>query len=396
MTNALPSPITLAIDGALAAVLVVSLGLVFILERSPAKDPTVLIEDPKPQIVAPTKIKSLRLAVTPEEAEFDDVGRLLDTLGTAYSYRKMPFDNLLEPEKVIHFDIIFITCSGVPETWLGPALGGQLRGAELRSSNEETFGRAKDCLRQFVNNGGTLYASDLHFNLVAHCFPEFIDRALLARGAAQTVSAEVVDAGLSEMIGPEIELTFDQSAWAAGAFSGQGVKIFLQGNFKSEDGEQKTAPLLVKFPHGNGNVIFTSFHNEKQTSEKEKQLLKYLVFSAVTAGVDAEADRSMAKGGFSPTKKNLFSASSEADSVSQAYENKAVADLQFVLAFPEQGATLELAVTSPDGTISRKRGTSTITIDVPNALVGSWKYSIIAVKVPSENFPFTITVGKKQ
>ena len=104
----------------------------------------------------------------------------------------------------------------------------------------------------------------------------------------------------------------------------------------------------------------------------------------------------MAKGGFSPTKKNLFSASSEADSVSQAYENKAVADLQFVLAFPEQGATLELAVTSPDGTISRKRGTSTITIDVPNALVGSWKYSIIAVKVPSENFPFTITVGKKQ
>ena len=67
-----------------------------------------------------------------------------------------------------------------------------------------------------------------------------------------------------------------------------------------------------------------------------------------------------------------------------------------MLAFPEQGATLELAVTGPDGTTNRKRGTSTITIDVPNATVGSWNYSITAVKVPSENFPFTITVGKKR
>jgi hypothetical protein len=396
MSTPLPSPAALAVDGLIAAALVFSLTLVLVFEP-PAKPPeTAKIEAPISQVQPATKIKALRLAVTPENAQFDDVGRLLDTLGEAYSYRQMPFDDLLELSKLELFDIVFVTCSGYPENWLGESSGGQLRGQALYGPNEATFAKAKVAIRQFVSNGGTLYASDRHYNLTARCFPEFVDTATRASGAAQAVKAQVEDTGLREIIGSEIDLTFDQDGWEPAAFAGEGLTSYLQGVFKSTDGESKTAPLLVKFPHGNGSVIFTSFHNEKQTSEKEKLLLKYLVFSAVTAGVDAEADRSMAKGGFSQTKKNLFSASSEADSVSQTYDNKAVADLQFVLAFPDQGATLELAVTGPDGATLRKRGTSTITIDVPNASVGNWEYSITAVKVSSENFPFTITVGKKR
>jgi len=357
---------------------------------------TATLEPPTPQIEPVPKIKTLRLAVTPEIAEFDNMGRLLDTLGEAYTYRPMPFDDLLDSSKLEPFDIVFLTCSGLPENWLGAASGGERRGRTLYVMNEETFARAKECLRRFVSKGGTLYASDMQFSIISHCFPEFVDTVALARGAPQTVQAEVQDPALREILGATIDLTFDQEGWAAAAFSGPGLTSYLRGEFKTIEGESITTPLLVKFPHGDGNVIFTSFHNEKQTSEKEQQLLKYLVFSAVTAGVDAEAGRLMAKGGFSQTKKNLFSASNEADSVSQTYDNKAVTDLQFVLAFPEQGATLELAVTGPDGTTNRKRGTSTITIDVPNATVGSWNYSITAVKVPSENFPFTITVGKKR
>ena len=82
--------------------------------------------------------------------------------------------------------------------------------------------------------------------------------------------------------------------------------------------------------------------------------------------------------------------------MSQTYENKTVTDLQFVLAFPEQGATLELAVTGPDGTTERKQGSATITIDIPGATAGTWTYAIKAIKVPSANFPFTITVGQKK
>jgi hypothetical protein len=352
--------------------------------------PTVV----EPEAVAPPP-KPLRLAVIPETAEFDDMGRLLDTLGDAYGYRRVGFNDLLEADTLRQYDIVFVTCSGLPEDWLGAAAGGQLRGASLRMPNPETFARAKAAVRAFVAAGGTLYVSDMHFGIIAECFPEFVDRSLVARGAPQTVRAEVIDPGLREQIGDTIELTFDQEGWAAAALSGEGMIVYLQGTFTTADGKATKSPLLVKFPHGQGNVVFTSFHNEKQNSEKEKQLLKYLVFSAVTAGVDAEAGRQMAKGGFSATKKNLFSASREAEAVSQAYENKSVADLQFVLAFPDQGATLELAVTGPDGTTARQQGTSTITIDVPAAAVGVWTYSIRAVKVPSANFPFTITVGRK-
>jgi hypothetical protein len=223
-----------------------------------------------------------------------------------------------------------------------------------------------------------------------------VDESLTKRGAPQTLRAEVLDPGLRQMIGDGIDLKFDQTDWRPAAISGEGVTVFLRGEFTTVDGQRATTPLLVKFPHGQGNVIFTSFHNEKQQSEQEMQLLKFLVFSAVTAGVDAEATRTMARGGFSQTKKNLFAASGNAETITQTYDNKEAADLQFVLAFADQGATLELRVQGPGGLDEKKRGTSTITIDVPRAVVGEWKYTITAVSVPSENFPFTITVGKKR
>lgn len=386
-----------AIDAVVAAALATAVGAVFLLEVPPKEQRPVVIAPPEPadsQAQMP-QVVPMRLAVVPEMAEFDDMGKLLDTLGDAYAYRRRGFDDLLDPQRLGKYDIVFITCSGYPENWLGDRSGGELRGGALRSPDAETFAQAKTALRNFVKEGGTLYASDLHFNLIAECFPEFVDNRLLARGASQTVQAEVVDQGLREHIGDTLELAFDQESWAAAALSGEGMTTYLRGTFKTMDGSEKTAPLLVKLPHGQGNVVFTAFHNEKQNSEKEKQLLKYLVFSAVTANVDSEAGRQMAKGGFSATKKNLFSASRDAESVSQTYQNDTSSDLQFVLAFPEQGAVLELTVTGPDGTTERKQGTATITIDVPKAAAGAWTYSIKAIKVPSENFPFTITVGKK-
>lgn len=397
MATSPTNPLNIVFDALLATALAVALGLVFFLEpqqKSPASPiaPAEAVETTPP----PLQPKLMRLAVVPETAEFDDMGLLLDTLGEAYAYRRIGFDDLLDSAKLARFDIVFLTCSGLPENWLGEAAGGQLRGGTLRSPNVETFARAKTALRAFVGGGGTLYASDLHFGVIAECFPEFVDNSLRARGAAQTVEAEVLDAGLREQIGDTIELAFDQEGWAAAALSGEGATTYLIAMFNTNDGNRKKSPLLVKVPFRQGNVVFTSFHNEKQNSDKERQLLKYLVFSAVTAGVDAEAGRQMAKGGFSATKKNLFSTSREAESVSQTYENNSMKDLQFVLAFPQQGATLELAVTGPDGNTVRKQGSATITIDIPGAASGTWTYAIKAVKVPNENFPFTITVGQKK
>ena len=42
-----------------------------------------------------------------------------------------------------------------------------------------------------------------------------------------------------------------------------------------------------------------------------------------------------------------------------------------------------------------KEGTSTFTIEVPEAAAGKWHYTVTPVEVPYPNFPFSLTVGEK-
>lgn len=390
--------IQLIVDMTLPAALVIALAIVIAMDQrtQPPEEPAVLepvVVEAQPEAPA---VRPLAIAVTPERPVYDDVGRLLDSLGSGYAYRPIPLDDLLEADRIGQFDVIFLTCSGYTETWLGAKSDGTLRGNEVYSVNPDTLERAKQALRKFVGDGGTLYASDLHLATIAACFPEFFERSLDGRGASQKVDAEVKDDSLQKLLGERIELTFDMPSWRPAAFSGEGLAVLLEGEFKTIDGEVRRAPLLVRFPHGQGSVIFTSFHNEKQTSDKEKELLKFLVFSTVTAAVDAEVERTLARGGFSRTKKDLFSTSPSAAPIGQTYENTSVGDLQFVLAFADQGAELELEVEGPDGVARRERSRKTLTIDVPAAATGSWRYEIRPLSVPSDNFPFTISVGRKR
>ena len=54
---------------------------------------------------------------------------------------------------------------------------------------------------------------------------------------------------------------------------------------------------------------------------------------------------------------------------------------------------LRLIVRDPDNKTYEQEGTSTFTIDVPDAAPGDWSYTVTAEKVPYPNFPFTMTVG---
>ena len=148
----------------------------------------------------------------------------------------------------------------------------------------------------------------------------------------------------------------------------------------------------MKFGFDKGTVIFTSFHNEAQNSEVETKLLKYLVFSAVTAQIENEANLTMLKGGFSPQKSNLFSASGQS-AVSNVYKSKA-AKVRFILGFQEQGARLKLTVIRPDGVHREMEGTSTIVLEDTCPTVGAWHYTVTALSVPFPDFPFTLTVGE--
>ena len=253
----------------------------------------------------PAQPASFRLAVTPPE--FDDVGRLLDTLGAGYRHTDIEMDDLLAAKRLSPFDVVFLTCGGVPRWWLGRFVReGERDSGGVYRARPAVVRQLEASLRDYVGRGGTLYASDWQFELVAMAFPEYIDKSKIDRGDVQVVDAEVVDASLRKRIGPRIALRFDQPSWRPAAFDESKATTYLRGAYKTLSGGQTVAPLLVRFPFRDGHVIFTSFHNEKQNSDTELELLRCLVFATVTAQLDAKVEQTMIRGGFSPVDRNLL------------------------------------------------------------------------------------------
>jgi hypothetical protein len=383
-----------AIDGGIALALVGVLGLVFLFDRgSPPGNTTVtpvVVQAPE----EPVASKALRLAVTPPQ--WDDMGKLLDQLGSGFTHDVIRLEDLDNLAKLSGYDVIFWTCGTVPESWtLRGDLGSGLRPGVIRvRPNLEVMDRVKSALRTFVGRGGTLYASDWRIETLSYCFPELSEGSRIATGDVQVVRAEVVDPGLREVLGPVVELRFDQPGWYPARLSGEGSTIYLRGVYRGDGGvESHTAPLLVKVPFGKGTIIFTSFHNEKNNGALELKLLKFLVFAAVTAEESSKAHQTMVSLGFSPRKENLLTPSSANPTITQAYQNPRRGRLRFALSFRNEGARLKLTVRGPDGKTQEQEGTSSFHVDVADAVAGEWSYTVTALKVPYENFASTVTVG---
>jgi hypothetical protein len=391
-------PRRLGTDAAALLLLLLALGVVFLIDRGRpgVKEETAIVAE-KTENSTDAITRPLQLAVTPPE--YDDMGKLLDTLGSGYRYAKIEMEDLWDVKKLRQFDVVFLTCGGVPRDWLGQQTGRGERDAEgVFRPRPEVVDKLRRGLRRFVGGGGTLYASDWQYGVVAIAFPEFVDRSKIARGATQTVHAEVVDPALQKRLGKTIDLKFEKPSWQPAAFKESKdakVATYIRGTYKTASGGEETGPLLVQFPFEDGYVIFTSFHNEAQNSQTETELLRCLVFATVNAQIDAGVQRTMIKGGFSPMERNLLSASSKEQSLSESYQCRGGRSLQFVLGFEKRGARLRLKVTPPQGQSLEKEGTSTLVIDVPEAAAGKWQYTVTPVEVPYPNFPFSLTVGEK-
>jgi hypothetical protein len=330
------------------------------------------------------KVKRLKLAVTPTHQDtnpltkkpelWDDMGKLLRNLGKGYDeFDIVEARNLLsmDPKKLQEYDVLFFTCAP--------------KGQEL-----------KDVLRNYVANGGILYASDWRYDAVAAAFPDFVDRSTQSEGDVQKLEADIVDPALRDIIGKQIHLSFTMDQWKTAAFGGPRVQTLIRSKYVNMKKQTAEAPLMVKFNFDKGTVIFTSFHNEAQNSADEEKLLKYLIFSLVTAGVESEVKNEMNKLGFQAQSSNLLSSPQLNQSISKEHKLKERAALRFSLGFRSEGAELRLNIKSPDGKEFTWQGKSTKSLEVPNAMPGTWTYTVTAIHLPYPNFPFTMTVGEKK
>jgi hypothetical protein len=326
----------------------------------------------------PGRAKPLRLAVTKAYEDkvgaWDDMAKLLAALGAGYPYTLISKDRELDdPKRFEAFDVLFLTCAPFSDK-------------EPLASN----------LRNFVGKGGTLYASDWRYDCIALAFPDMVANNLRAEGRAQMLDAQVVDAGLRDLLGATVPLKFDLDRWKPAAFGSDRVQVLLRGTYQRQTGGIATAPLLVKFKFGEGTVIFTSFHNEKQNSEIEQKLLKYLVFSAVTAQIENQINRSLIQGGFKAQKQNLLSASRDQPTVTYQYRSTKAGKIRFDLGFEDRGAELKLTITTPEKKTIERQGTSSFAVELPSAGPAEWRYTVTAVRRPFDEFPFTVTVSESE
>ncbi len=212
--------------------------------------------------------------------------------------------------------------------------------------------------------------------------------------AKQDVDAQVVDSGLQEAIGDTIRLRFPDNAWLPGRFTGDDVQVLIRGTYFSVKREQIEAPLLAKFRQGQGTVIFTSFHNEAQNSQQELQLLRYLVFSAVTAKEEAQTQKTMLSGGFSPVKQGQVNHALGMDSITKKYLSTSGDPLRFSLNFGGGGAVLRLTLVAPGGQKFEKETDETLLVEATGAPAGEWLYTVTSVKVPYKNFAYSVGIGR--
>ena len=129
-------------------------------------------------------------------------------------------------------------------------------------------------IREFVENGGALYASDWACGVVEAAFRQ---RAAFTRraGREEVLTALVHDPYLSMSVGRSISIRFDMSQWDVISRFPAWTDVYLWDNRKR--------PLAVGFRLGQGRVVFTSFHHHAQVtgaqqfSPAEEKILQWLV-----------------------------------------------------------------------------------------------------------------------
>lgn len=208
-----------------------------------------------------------------------------------------------EQLKLFDYDIVFVNC-GVNEFHASPW------------SDE-----IREALREYVNKGGQLYVTDQAYDYVEQAFPEYIDfygsddtptEEPEALNAAQegvvknktygNVLDPILLSTLKNMSCGEDEEGEEISCVEANddAFSIQGmlgswavmlnphnekadeVKVWVEGEVSYGNEEDQVRPLTVSFNHGEGKVIYTSYHTDNSNNSvdllPQERVLQFLVF----------------------------------------------------------------------------------------------------------------------
>lgn len=233
--------------------------------------------------------------------QWDHQHKLLDKLGFKYTYYNFEYEYfkdvdpktieavqlLRDYNQLKQYQIVFFNCGS----------------AAMNYAN--MFPEIAKNLKDFVHNGGSIYASDLAWAYVEAAFPDAIDfygSKDLPAGPSndgpqvvvgnQSVPATIKDAALAQLVGVStFTAKYGPGPLIAVQAAGQGTTVHVTAVTKIEN-KNKTGPFdpaelpfagPVVLSHqpavpGAGRVVYTTFHNEEQPDALMTKVLNYLVF----------------------------------------------------------------------------------------------------------------------
>jgi hypothetical protein len=193
---------------------------------------------------------------------FDDIGAILTALG--YDYTTLYDAELADSSNLDPLELLFLNC-----------------GSNTSYASDSTV---QTNLKNYVNGGGYLYASDWDFEYVEYCWPNAIDfygddlfDPYIGTGD-QTITASVLDSGLAGYLGKnQAQIYFDLDSWIVIDDIGGSTNELVRGTFNTSEGQMNDKPIMVSFNHGSGIVAYTCFHNEAQITDDARKLLLYFI-----------------------------------------------------------------------------------------------------------------------
>lgn len=223
-------------------------------------------------IVSPPPLQDASVAVV--WGAYDSVQVVLDRVGVTDITMYDAYELLTDLSLMKHFDAIFINC--------GASESGLVTSTAVRSN-----------IRTYVEEGGRLYASDWAYDYIETVWPQAVDFMgddqyvdVAQVGVAEYLSASIVDVALQSALGrSSVQLNLDLGAWAVPLAAGGSTRVLVEGDVHAYDPFDYTqtsavqnAPLLIVFDAGQGRVLYTSFHNEPQSTDDMDALLEFMLY----------------------------------------------------------------------------------------------------------------------
>lgn len=231
-----------------------------------------LYEIPDPECLLPPEI----MVVT---GAYDSIEDVLDRMSVDHDITNGVSGNahtnfLKDTTRMAEYDIIFLNC-GMSDGWVNSK-------AEIGAN-----------LKEYVTSGGSVYTSDWSYFAFEMAFPDAIDfygddkiSGEAYVGESGNVNADVMDANMQAVLGKNsASINYDLAAWAVMEGNASTATVLLEGDAVYFDwntwqsGTLKDVPLAVQIKPNGGNMIYTSFHNERQTTGDMDKMLEEIILS---------------------------------------------------------------------------------------------------------------------